>query len=447
MKPNSYSLCCCVIFLIVQVSLADSISFVRDVAPVLVSKCQNCHGPEKVKGGYRLDTFSHILTNGRNDIIPIISGDPENSELFIRLTSDDEDTLMPQDGEPLNQKQIELIRLWIKEGAKFDGESIQTPLINLLQPIKHLPAPEKYRQKIPITALEFGPKGEKLFVSGYREITVWDTKNVKLLNRLGNISERVYDLSVSADGCLLAVACGQPGKLGEVRIFDLISGQLSTVLAASTDVMLTVAFSNDTGLLAAGGADNKLRLIDVDSGEIMHVLNSHSDWIRSLAWNTDGSRVVTASRDKTAKVFDAQSGKRIASYLGHQYDVRGVVFHENGRDVLSVGDDRKIHKWNSIGPKRISDSSLSEKGIPMTIERLGNNVLVAYSDHSVQVININIKDEMIKWDGHREAVLSVAISPNKRIAASGDFDGEVILWHIDDGKIQRRFFPLPGYEK
>ena len=37
------------------------VSFVRDIAPVLVKQCQGCHGPKKVKGGYRVDTFEHLL--------------------------------------------------------------------------------------------------------------------------------------------------------------------------------------------------------------------------------------------------------------------------------------------------------------------------------------------------------------------------------------------------
>jgi hypothetical protein len=41
-------------------SAADApppVSFVNDVAPILVERCQACHGPEKTKGKYRLDTF------------------------------------------------------------------------------------------------------------------------------------------------------------------------------------------------------------------------------------------------------------------------------------------------------------------------------------------------------------------------------------------------------
>ena len=89
-------------------------------------------------------------------------GKPAESELFLRLTTGDADDLMPQDGDPLPPKQIELVKRWIVEGAKFDGTTETAALAGLLQPVEHPPAPESYPSPVPITALEFGPEGERL---------------------------------------------------------------------------------------------------------------------------------------------------------------------------------------------------------------------------------------------------------------------------------------------
>lgn len=421
----------------------EPVSFVRDIAPVLVKQCQGCHGPKKVKGGYRVDTFSHLLKAGKSDAPAIVVGRPTESELFLRLTTKDEDDLMPQDGDPLPAKQIALLKRWIAGGAAFDGESKEAALAGLLQPIVHPPAPEVYPSAVPVTAIEFGVKGERLFASGYREVTIWNTKTGELAGRLGNVAERVYDLSVSPDGKLLAVASGQPGRLGEVRLFELATGKLRSVPVTTADVVFAVAFSNDGKRLAAGSADNKLRLVGVESGTVTNELGSHSDWVNDVAWNADDTRLVTASRDKTAKVFDAQTGERIVSYLGHQNYVRGALFHENGKEISSIGDDQKLHHWKIEGPKKVNDSS-SSRGTALAVARLGTEVLVAGDDHSVRVFNINIKDESRKWNGHREAVLAVTASPVTRQAASGAYDGEIILWNIEDGSIVRRFQATPG---
>ena len=89
------------------------VSFVRDIAPMLVKQCQGCHGPKKVEGGYRVDTFESLLKAGKSDAPAVVKGKPTESELFLRLTTDDEDDLMPQDGEPLSPKQIDLVKRWI----------------------------------------------------------------------------------------------------------------------------------------------------------------------------------------------------------------------------------------------------------------------------------------------------------------------------------------------
>ncbi len=174
------------------------------------------------------------------------------------------------------------------------------------------------------------------------------------------MAERVYDLAISAEGRLLAVACGQPGRLWEVRLFDLASGELRSVPVTTADVVFAVAFSNDGNRLAVGSADNKLRLVDLESGKVTHELGSHSDLVNSVAWNADDSRLVSASRDKTAKVFDVQSGERIVSYLGHQNYVRAALLHKNGKEIFSIGDDQKMHHWKSRGQK--SERLLSKPG-------------------------------------------------------------------------------------
>ena len=36
------------------------VSFTNDIAPILVQKCLTCHGAEKNKGGFRLDTYDSL---------------------------------------------------------------------------------------------------------------------------------------------------------------------------------------------------------------------------------------------------------------------------------------------------------------------------------------------------------------------------------------------------
>ena len=51
-----------------------SVSFVRDVAPILNKQCANCHGAKKAKGGYRLHTFENLMMEGSSKKPPVTPG-------------------------------------------------------------------------------------------------------------------------------------------------------------------------------------------------------------------------------------------------------------------------------------------------------------------------------------------------------------------------------------
>lgn len=101
---------------------AGEIEFNRDVRAILSDKCFACHGPDANhrEADLRLDEReSAILArDGHRAITP---GKPEISELIVRITTDDEFSVMPppESGKPLSKKEIATIRQWIAEGAKY----------------------------------------------------------------------------------------------------------------------------------------------------------------------------------------------------------------------------------------------------------------------------------------------------------------------------------------
>ena len=54
-------------------SAPSQVTFTRDVAPILQKSCIECHGPDKEKGGLRLDTKELALKGGKGGV-SIVSG-------------------------------------------------------------------------------------------------------------------------------------------------------------------------------------------------------------------------------------------------------------------------------------------------------------------------------------------------------------------------------------
>ena len=99
--------------------------FQREIRPILSNYCFQCHGPDEKerKGGtdgLRLDTVEGAFADlgGYKAIVP---GKPEESELIKRLVTDDADEAMPprKSGKKLTEREVTLLREWVKDGAKF----------------------------------------------------------------------------------------------------------------------------------------------------------------------------------------------------------------------------------------------------------------------------------------------------------------------------------------
>ena len=94
---------------------AEPIDYLRDVKPILQINCFRCHGPLRSESGLRLDTRARALAGG-DDGAAMVPGDVGGSALVVRITAD-EDSRMPPEGEPLNPRQIEILKTWIAAGA------------------------------------------------------------------------------------------------------------------------------------------------------------------------------------------------------------------------------------------------------------------------------------------------------------------------------------------
>src|SRR5688500_14926842 len=99
-----------------------AVDYVKDVQPIFQSRCYECHGPEKQKGGFRTDSKTHALQGGDSPDKPIVPGDVANSHLLALVRGDDPDNVMPPKGERLTPEQIDVLTRWIQQGANWpDG--------------------------------------------------------------------------------------------------------------------------------------------------------------------------------------------------------------------------------------------------------------------------------------------------------------------------------------
>jgi hypothetical protein len=100
----------------------EPVDFKRDIRPILSNSCFLCHGPDdkRRKGDLRLDIKEGAFRQNDGKAA-FVAGKPDQSEALRRILTSDQDDHMPpaKSGKQLTPKQVELVRKWVQQGAKW----------------------------------------------------------------------------------------------------------------------------------------------------------------------------------------------------------------------------------------------------------------------------------------------------------------------------------------
>ncbi len=117
-----------------------TVSFSKDVAPIIAAKCISCHD-DNARGGLRLDTFVGFEKGGGSGAL-LVPGNAQNSRLMQKLVVPNPQQRMPKMAAALTENEIKAIGTWVVEGAKFDGADKTTELAALSKKPANGPAPK-----------------------------------------------------------------------------------------------------------------------------------------------------------------------------------------------------------------------------------------------------------------------------------------------------------------
>jgi mono/diheme cytochrome c family protein len=130
---------CCAVFASAGTAgeIQPTVSYDRQVLPILSDNCYKCHGPDEAarKAHLRLDTKEGAFAVIKG-VAVISPGKPADSELVRRITSTDPDKHMPpaESHRSLTAAQVELIKTWVQQGAKWELHWSFVPPVRLAVP-------------------------------------------------------------------------------------------------------------------------------------------------------------------------------------------------------------------------------------------------------------------------------------------------------------------------
>ncbi len=453
-------------------------AFLRDVAPVLLKRCNGCHGERANLGGYRTHTFRDLIRPGASGRTPLVPNHPEQSALLQRIISNDPRLRMPQGDDPLPPQEVAVLRSWIRAGARFDGADSGIGYRDQMGPRRHPAPPAVYRAPVPVLALAFAPGGQELVTGGYHEVLVWNPATGALRRRLPGLPQRIRSLAYSPDGASLLVAGGTPGEYGEVALTDPATGAGRRVLDTFGDLVLSASFSADGRHVAAGGADGSVRLYDVQTGRRRWQARVHADWVTAVSFSADGKFVASGSRDMAVKVYDAADGSLFTTYSGHNrqigehagqnpvYALRFVPVEGGGPappTACSAGGGRWVQMWDPANARaengdagdmeerfaRKGHARYLAHGFAKEVFALAvraGQVFAAGADGVVRQFELASLREVRAYPGSADWIFALDFDPASARMAAGSYTGEIRVWDTRTGQPVTVFRAQPGRE-
>ena len=164
----------------------------------------------------------------------------------------------------------------------------------------------------------------------------------------------IGDLALSPDGEFLAIGHTN------VELLDVAKRETITTFRHSANTILTVAFSPDGTLLAAG-SEGTIKVWNVTSEAEVATLEGHTDQVVSLDFSPDGTMLASGSFDRTVKIWNTATWATSATLEGHTERVGKVAFVHD-ENLASVSLTGTVRLWNVSAKSQISTIETGARG-------------------------------------------------------------------------------------
>lgn len=336
---------------------AETVSYHTQIRPIFQAHCEGCHQTAKASGEYVMSSFAQLSGTGESGARAIVAGDPDQSYLLDQITPENGKVSMPKGKAPLSNVEIDLVRLWIKQGAKDDSPPSTTRIYDQAHP------PVYTRQPV-ITSIDISPDGSLLAIAGFHEVLLKSGDGEKLVGRLIGLSEQIESVAFSPDGKRLLVAGGLPARTGEIQIWSVENQQLELSIPITYDTVYGASWSPDGKMVAIGCSDNIVRGFDSTTGEQVFFNGAHSDWPLNTVFSKDGSQIVSVGRDMSTKLYQVETERFVDNVTSItpgalKGGLSALARHPERDEILVGGSDGVpgIYRMNRLTIRVIGDNA------------------------------------------------------------------------------------------
>lgn len=429
----------------------EKVSYQDHVRPIFEAACNNCHNPDKKKGGLDLTSYAAMMAGGSSGEVAA-SGDPSGSRLYACVTKAAE-PFMPPQGDGLTAPQLEVLKRWIEGGlldtpsgvarkAKKPAFSAQLAEVPIGKPEGPPPMPENLllepvvttRRAAATAALAASPWAPLVAISGQRQVLLYNTETLELAGVLPFSDGAIESLEFSRNGRLVVAGTGIGGKSGKVVAWDVPSGKKAFEVGDERDTVLAADLSADQSIVALGGPSRRVKLYATADGELIKDIKKHTDWVTAVQFSPDGVLLATGDRAGGLQVWEGRSGNEYFTLPGHTGGITAVSWRADGNILASASEDGTVRLWEMNEGKEVKKWNAHGGGV-LSLQFAQDGRLVSCGrDRHVRVWNQDGGQAADQAD-FSDLTLAACFSHDAGRFVVGDWSGRISVWNTQDAKV------------
>ncbi|MBE9066057.1 AAA family ATPase [Leptolyngbya cf. ectocarpi LEGE 11479] len=211
-----------------------------------------------------------------------------------------------------------------------------------------------------------------------------------------------------------------------------------SVFSESLGSAISVAFSPDGQLLAAGDTNGEIHIWNATNGQEILSRKGHTGWIWSVAFSPKGRQLASGAEDQTIKIWDVTTGQLITTLMGHNKRVSTVVWHPDGQQLMSGSEDSTVKVWDWATSTCVKTLT-HETGIDPIALSADEKMLASGSPvaNSIYLWDVEHSDCVSRLEGHGSGLRSLTFTPDNQTLISASIDKTIRLWNLETGDCLR----------
>ncbi|KZV76533.1 WD40 repeat-like protein [Peniophora sp. CONT] len=302
-----------------------------------------------------------------------------------------------------------------------------------------------------VCCVRFSADGKYLATGCNRSAQIYDTatgvKTCVLVDPNAPKTGDLYIRSVcfSPDGKYLAT--GAEDKV--IRIWEIKSRRIRSTFEGHAQEIYSLDFSRDGMLIVSGSGDRTARIWNLGDGThkvlAIHEPETVDSGVTSVAISPDARLVAAGSLDTIVRIWDVATGILIERLRGHKDSVYSVAFTPDGQGLISGSLDKTLKYWDvrsvGMGPqptgKKLVDKDLCNMNftghkdyvLSVAVSHDGKWVVSGSKDRGVQFWDSRTATVQLMLQGHKNSVISIDLSPATSLLATGSGDWAARIWN------------------